>query len=197
MNTYTIKSNDTVINTTTNLPKAIDLARVFCKDEANAGREIIIFKGEENVFHAVSVKHSTGKMVMMMKNKYNQAMKKRAAAEAKYQEYTDGVAKRKEERKQKKLAAEKTAQKKAELKENNAKIREIYAKIHEVHTEYSKKKHSFLKAFRTLQAKEREEVNQLKAELENLYAEKSGCKASIIEIDINACDVNENVENIF
>ena len=196
-NIYNVMIADTIITTVNSIPVAIDEARKLCKMEENSGKEISIQKNGEICFEAVSVKHSTGKMVMMMKDKYNRAMEKRATAETKYQEYVDGVAKRKEERKQKKLAAEKTAQKKAELKENNAKIREIYAKIHEVHAEYSKKKHSFLKAFRTLQAKERDEVNRLKAELEKLISEKTDQKASLNEICIDVTAVNENVENIF
>jgi chromosome segregation ATPase len=197
-NTYTITSGADTIETATNLPGAIDIARAFCKVAANAGREIIIFNSaNENVFHAVSVKHSTGKMVMMMKDKFERASKKHAEVTAKREEYDKGLKERAEIRAQKKADQKKAAELRQEVKSNNARVRELYAQIHEVHTAYSKKKHSFLKAFKTLQAKEREEVAALKAELEKLLAENSEYKNSLNATNIDVTAVNEDIENIF
>ena len=193
MNTYTIKSNDTVINTTTNLPKAIDLARVFCKDEANAGREIIIFKGEENVFHAVSVKHSTGKMVMMMRDKFIRAQKKHTEVTARRDEYLSGLAERKEARTAKKAQIEANKETRQQVRDNNAKIAELYSRIHLVHQEASKKKHAFLKAFETVKAKEHAEVEALKAQIEALLNENKQHKENINSALVVSQDIQNDI----
>lgn len=191
-NTYTITSGVNAIETATSLPVAIDIARVFCKDEANAGKEIIIFNSaKENVFHAVSVKHSTGKMVMMMKDKFERASKKHAEVAAKREEYDKVLAERKAARTAKKAAAIEQKETRAKAKANNTKIAELYEAIHQVHVQYSKQKHSFMKAFKTVQAKEREEVATLKAQIEALLAENANITMANPMIQI-ASECNED-----
>ena len=190
-NTYTITSGVNAIETATNLPGAINIARAFCKVEANAGKEIIIFNSDkENVFHAVSVKHSTGKMVMMMKDKFERATKKHAEVAAKRDEYDKGLAERKAARTAKKAAAAEQKETRAKVKANNAKIAELYEAIHQVHVQYSKQKHSFMKAFKTVQAKEREEVAALKARIEALLAENASINTTNLVTQV-AAECNE------
>lgn len=191
-NTYTITSGVDAIETTTSLPAAIDIARAFCKDEANAGKEIIIFNSaKENVFDAVSVKYSTGKMGMMMKDKFEHASKKHAEVAAKREEHDKCLAERKAARTAKKAAAVEQKETRAKTKANNTKIAELYEAIHQVHVQYSKQKHSFMKAFKTVQAKEREEVATLKAQIEALLTENANINMANPMIQI-ASECNED-----
>jgi hypothetical protein len=197
-NTYTITSGADTIETATNLPGAIDIARAFCKVAANAGREIIIFNtAKENVFHAVSVKHSTGKMVMMMKDKFERAQKKHAAVTARRNEYDKGLVERKEARAAKKAAIAANKETRQQVRDNNAKITELYAQIHQVHLEASKKKHAFLKAFNTVKAKEHVEVEALKAQIEALMNENKLCKNNINVAANVSQDVPGDTECVF
>jgi hypothetical protein len=196
-NTYTITSGADTIETATNLPGAIDIARAFCKVAANTGREIIIFNSaNENVFHAVSVKHATGKMVMMMYDKFERAQKKHAAVIARRDEYAKGLSERKATRAAKKIAIAEYNASRAKTKENNAKITELYAEIHRIHQEASKKKHAFLKAFNTVKAKEHAEVEALKAQIEALVNENKLFKNTICNIANVTQDVPEDIECI-
>jgi chromosome segregation ATPase len=196
-NIYTVIIANEIATAVNSIPVAIDEARKLCKMEENAGKEISIQKNGEVCFEAVSVKHSTGKMVMMMKDKFISAQKKHADVVSRREEYDKGLKERAEIRAQKKADQKKAAELRQEVKSNNARVRELYAQIHEVHTSYSKKKHSFLKAFKTLQAKEREEVAALKAELEKLLAENSEHKNSLNATNVDVTTVNEDIENIF
>ncbi len=198
MNTYTITSAADKIETATNLPGAIKIARAFCKVAANAGREIIIFNAaNENVFHAVSVKHSTGKMVMMMHDKFERVQKKHAAVTARRNEYDKGLVERKEARAAKKAAIAANKETRQQVRDNNAKITELYAQIHQVHQEASKKKHAFLKAFNTVKAKEHAEVEALKALIKALMNENKLCKNNINVAANVSQELPENTECVF
>lgn len=197
-NTYTITSGVDAIETVTSLAVAIGIARAFCKDDANAGKEVIIFNSaKENVFHAVCVKHSTGTVGMMMKDKFERASKKHAEVAAKREEYDKGLAERKAARTAKKAAAVEQSETRAKAKATNAKIAELYEALHQVHVQYGKQKRSFMKAFKTVQAKEREEVAALKAQIEALLAENANITAADQMIQIAAECNEDHTEQVF
>lgn len=197
-NTYAVKNNNNVLVTLTALPAAINYVREISHDEKNAGQEYQIVKNNEQiVFELIAVKLGTGKMVMMTKDKYIARQKIREDVEARRADRAKCVSERKEARTARKIAAEKNGAIRAEMKTNNARIKEIYAAMHDIHLDARKKKASFLKAFKTVQTKEREQIAALQEELNALLNENAEHKNNINAPVLNVQDAPEMTETAF
>lgn len=196
-NIYTVKFAENVLESFKSNGEAIKFTRNLCRCEKNAGKEFSIEKNGEQIFAGMSVKQSTGKMLMMEKSKFESGKKKSEELAEKREALTKAKADRQKAREERKIAAEKFAAQKTEVKANNTRIKEIYAEIHNIHLDARKKKASFLKAFKTVQAKEREAVKALQKELEALLKNNQEVKMNINTPEIDAQDITEDVENIF
>lgn len=196
-NIYTVKFAENVLESFKCNGEAIKFTRDLCHCEENAGKEFSIEKNGEQIFVGVCVKQSTGKMMLMEKSKFESAKKKSEELAEKREALTKAKADRQKAREERKIAAEKSAVQKTEVKANNARIKEIYVEIHNIHLDARKKKASFLKAFKTVQTKEREAVKALQEELEALMKNNQEVKMNLNTPEIDVQNVMEDVENIF
>jgi hypothetical protein len=196
-NTYDVKFAENVLESFKSNVEAIKFIGNLCRCDENAGKEFSIEKNGEQIFVGVSVKQSTGKMMMMTKDKYTARQKIHEDVEARRAERAKYVSEREEVRTARKIAAEKTGALRAEMKVNNARIKEIYAEIHNIHLDARKKKASFLKAFKTVQTKEREAVKALQEELEALLNKNAEHKNNINTPALNIQDAPEMTETVF
>lgn len=196
-NTYTITCNAEIVANPNSLNEAYTAIRQLCRVETNVGNEYVINKNDEAIFTGIAVKQTSGKLTMMDKTKYTMAQKKHTEVLEKRATLAKEKADRKCTREAKKAAFEKTTEAKAQIKSNNAKINELYAQIKTVRDTAAKKKHAFLKAFKTVQAKEHEEIAAIKAQIDALLNENNEHKNNINTPAFDIQDAPEMTETAF
>ena len=191
-NAYTIinVTDNTEVKTLFSIPAAIATTREICKTEENAGKEFLIKKNDGSiVLEVVSAKQNTGKLVMMLKDVYLTSKERSAKVAANREAHKIEVECRKQARAEKRQQMQIALEIRGKVKLDNAKVAEIYNQMKAIHDEAKRKKNSFLKAFKTVQSKEREQIAALKIELKKILSEKQESKKALNiqpNLDVNA-----------